>query len=294
MSSDKVKLIGGRDSSPGRYYAGRHVVGLGIVQIILGCLAVAAQIAIRVIKDNNRYTHTFENFDDLGVSQGFWCGVAFILCGSIGIVAGKRRTAPWIVAFLSLCILVCFFSAALIGLSTVNAVMFVKVFEFDSVYVYRNVPCDSIRNSGSDYYWYGGPSADTGYYNGNGNYEDTGRYNTKPIDGDYWQNYYSGYYGSDSLPCGIWDINAPLFIFYSMSLLMGCLGIINSILTVIAATLSCVPLCCRPKLDDEESSHDRLLGSSTQMEGEAGPLPAKVPPPQTSFNIYVTDGISNI
>lgn len=64
---------------------------------------------------------------------------------------------------------------------------------------------------------------------------------------------------------------------FSMNLLMGALGIISAILSVVAATLSCVPLCCDPLKQQEKEDRAKLLDVTSQ-EQEAGPLPVKVAP----------------
>jgi len=57
-----------------------------------------------------------------------------------------------------------------------------------------------------------------------------------------------------------------------MSLLMGVLGILSAVLAVVAATLSCVPLCCDPlkKLQKIQRDQEQL--------DHAGPLPIKSVP----------------
>jgi len=59
---------------------------------------------------------------------------------------------------------------------------------------------------------------------------------------------------------------------------MGLVGILNAILSVIAATLSCVPLCCDPYKQQEKDERAKQLLTVTSQEHEAGPLPVKVAP----------------
>jgi len=78
-----------------------------------------------------------------------------------------------------------------------------------------------------------------------------------------------------------------------MNLLMGVLGIIFAILTVVSATLSCIPLCCDPlKQQEKDEGNKQLLGvtSQEQEQEEAGPLPVKVAP----IFIVAAEGSSHI
>ena len=359
------------------------IKGLAITQIVMGCLAVAAQIVILALY------HQFFN----AISQGIWCGIAFIVCGIIGIVASKKATKPWIITHLVLCVAICLFSACIIALSALTA-----AYNYGSLYTYQpcyyhpqyypeyaalNVPGRSaappppvlgphgsltaspgesatvkpstksttmsfaeemlkddypdawdvstarptmkpasrsttgiIGDTSRDYtdhfdddvpeaggyihtpnyptydtypYYNTYPSYDTYnsyYYNTyptydtypyyTGQYFDTHPYNTYPNTGSYWDSYY--YYYS-RYPCyGANVLNVPWVVQFSMSLLMCLLGLISAVLAVVAATLSCVPLCCDPlaKIQDSKQSHD--WSGDSHVTAQADPLPIKVIP----------------
>jgi len=235
--SDEEKLVGpSKARGPIKYFSGRAAVGLGSVQIVLGALAIIAQIVILVVY-NVFYT---------AISQGIWCGVAFIVCGTIGVIAGKRRTFPWVVAQLVFCILVCLFAAAIIALSAMTS-----VYRYGAAYTY--VPCQS-----------------TGYYSHYQSGEQLG--GQKHINNLYWNNYY---YGSGGKPCTGpgFILNVPWVVQFSLNLVMGCLGIVSVIVAIVAATLSCAPLCCNPE-QPEKSKKAPLAAPEVTM---AEALPEKTP-----------------
>jgi len=233
--SDEENLVASnKPRGPIKYFSGRAAVGLGSAQIVFGVLTIIAQIVILRVYD------VFSN----AISQGIWCGVAFIVCGTIGVIAGKRRTFPWVVAQLVFCILVCLFAAAIIALSALTS-----VYHYGSAYTY--VPCQS-----------------TGY---NSHYN-SGTGGQKHINNLYWNNYY---YGSGGQPCtgAGFVLNVPWVVQFSLNLIMGCLGILSAIVAIVAATLSCAPLCCNPeKLDKPKKA--QVTASEEIM---AAPLPEKVP-----------------
>jgi len=235
QTDEETLVASNKRGGPIKYFSGRAAVGLGSAQIVFGVLTIIAQIVILRVYD------VFSN----AISQGIWCGVAFIVCGTIGVIAGKRRTFPWGVAQLVFCILVCLFAAAIIALSALTS-----VYHYGSAYTY--VPCQS-----------------TGYYS---HYNSGGTGGQKHINNLYWNNYY---YGSGGQPCTGpgFILNVPWVVQFSLNLIMGCLGILSAVLAIVAATLSCAPLCCNPdQLDKPKKA--KLAASEETM---AEPLPEKVP-----------------
>jgi hypothetical protein len=235
QTDEETLVASNKRGGPIKYFSGRAAVGLGSAQIVFGVLTIIAQIVILRVYD------VFSN----AISQGIWCGVAFIVCGTIGVIAGKRRTFPWVVAQLVFCILVCLFAAAIIALSALTS-----VYHYGSAYTY--VPCQS-----------------TGYYS---HYNSGGTGGQKHINNLYWNNYY---YGSGGQPCTGpgFILNVPWVVQFSLNLIMGCLGILSAVLAIVAATLSCAPLCCNPdQLDKPKKA--KLAASEETM---AEPLPEKVP-----------------
>lgn len=241
-----------------KHFSGRAVKNLGIAQIVFGCLVIAAQIVILAI-----YNIFFNS-----ISQGIWCGGAFIFVGAIGIVAGKRRTLPWVIAHLVFCILVCVFCAAVMGLSALNS-----AYAFGSPYHYMY----SCGGSTGSYY-----PGNTGGYPGSytGGYEDMGR----NLNDDYWATYYSsGYYMGQQHqePCyGRYELDVRWVVQFAMNLLMIVLGLVNTIVVIVAATLSCAPLCCNPEEPEEEhkeTAMKQLLNGEVEVDHKNYPslaLPA--------------------
>jgi hypothetical protein len=221
LPSDKAQLLraDGRKKEV-RFFSGKAAVGLGATIISFGIIVIAAQITILAL-----YNLFFTN-----ISQGLWCGAVFILTGVIGVVAGKRRTGPWVIAFIVFCIFVCLFAGVLIGLSAVSSV-FSTV--FGTVYIYQN-PCGHqvprFPPSMPDPHYY------TGYYNG-----------------------YAGYmnsYGSR----GCYALNVPWAVQFSMNIIMAAFGVFTAIIAIIACTLSCAPICCNPeKKEEEDDTHPSHL-----------------------------------
>jgi hypothetical protein len=271
MADDKEKLVkDSLSSNPGGIYAGRHVLRLGVTQIVIGCLVIAAQIVVFSVY--NLYLFSF-------ISHGIWCGAAFFVCGVIGILAGKRRTTCLITSHLVLCILACIFSGAIISLSALTS-----VYNYGSPYTYHSdpVPCFQPNN-----------------YLPRHNHEYPGLEPTTPpsyLGDDYWNSYYNGYgsYGA-RYPCynGHYVINDPWVIQFTMNLFMGTMGIINAILSLVAGTLSCVPLCCDPFKQQLKDDHKKqLLNVTSQEQEQAGPLPVKVAP--SDVIIVASQGSSHI
>jgi len=276
MAADKEQLVpGDTGSNLKRSYAGRSVLRLGVTQIVLGLLVIAAQIVVLAV-----YNIFFNS-----ISQGIWCGVAFIVCGVIGIVAGKRRTSRWITAHLVLCIFACIFAFAIIALSALTS-----VYNYGSPYTYMSDPCPvPMDYIPSHHHHDPNDMAPVPQVPGDGM--------APPVD-DYWNSYYYGYGPrGERYPCysnGHYVINVPWVVQFSMNLFMGVAGIINAILSVVAATLSCYPLCCDPfKQQKKDDRQKKLLAvTSQEQEQEAEPLPVKVVP--SDFIVMATEGSSHI
>jgi len=224
------------------YFPARAVRGLAVTQIMFGCVVIIAQIVVLAV-----YNLFFNH-----VSQGIWCGVAFIVCGTFGIVSARRRTVPWMVAHLTLCIIICLFCAAIIALSALTSVYY-----FGSLYTYQYQPCPG--NDGFPMYYGTGPSG-PGYYDTPGGTSEN----------DYWGRYYStgGFQGPSQyypgqggqLCFGRYVINIPWIVQFTMNILMGLIGIINAIVSVVAATLSCSTFCYNKARKEEKKE---LINSSS-------------------------------
>jgi len=267
-SEDKAQLLkDGGGPKRVRYFSGRAAVGLGATLISFGLIVIAAQIAVLVV-----YRVFFHD-----IAQGLWCGVAFILTGTVGIIAGKRRTSPWIIAHLVLCIIVCLFAASLIGLSAIATVMNSV---FGSAYTYKN-PCSGqiapVNQAGYTSGYTGGyytgyyTSYYTSYYTGGYGTGSTGSTGSSGTGhwtsgwtslwtgywtGSYYTSYYSGYSGYFSRfgNTGCYVLNVPWVVQFSMNVIMASFGIFSAIIAIIAGTLSCAPICCNPdKKRDIES-----------------------------------------
>lgn len=210
-----------------KHFSGRAVMSLGIAQVVFGLLVIGAQIVILAL-----YNIFFNS-----ISQGIWCGGAFIFCGAFAIVAGKRRTLPWVIVHLVFCILVCIFCAAVMGLSALNA-----AYEFGSPYHYV-YPCTGSTGGTGGYY--------PGTY-GSGNYY-SGGYGMG-VD-DYWNSYYN----PPQPPCyGKYVLDTMWVVQFSMNLLMILLGLVYTVVVIVSATLSCAPLCCNPE-DNEEYKKETCM-----------------------------------
>jgi len=229
-------------------FPARAVRGLAATQIVFGCLVIIAQVVVLAV-----YSLFFNH-----ISQGIWCGIAFVVCGAFGVVSARKRTLPWVVTHLTLCIIVCLFCAAIITLSALTAVYY-----FGSMYTYQSRPCPG--NNGFPMF-YGTGSSGTGYYYSPSG--DTGGY----PDDDFWgrfynsmgfdspNQYYAGYGGE---PCfGHYVINIPWIVQFSMNLLMGFLGIMTAIVSIVAATLSCAPICYY-RASKHDDSKDNLIDDTT-------------------------------
>jgi len=246
MAVTRERLCNSRSCSaaPVEYFPPRAVRGLAIAQIAFGIVVIIAQIVVLSV-----YNLFFNH-----ISQGIWCGLAFIVCGAFGIVSGKFRTVPWIVTHLILCILICVFSAAIIVLSALTAVYY-----FGSMYTYQYRPCPG--NNGFPMF-YGTGFTGPGYYNSP---------NMEGYENDFWGLYYSAgtpvqaYMGQGKgQPCfGHYVISIPWVVQFTMNMLLGCLGIINAIVSIVAATLSCGPVCCynRKKEDEDKENLIDCFGS---------------------------------
>jgi hypothetical protein len=223
-----------------KHFSGRAVMSLGIAQVVFGLLVIGAQIVILAL-----YNIFFNS-----ISQGIWCGGAFIFCGAFAIVAGKRRTLPWVIVHLVFCILVCFFCAAVMGLSALNA-----AYEFGSPYRYI-YPCSHSTDGTGSYY----PG---NYYppgHGDDGLEHTGPVGTSYGSGNYYSggygtggdDYWNAYYQMPPQPCyGKYVLDTMWVVQFSMNLLMMLLGLVYTVVVIVSATLSCAPLCCNPE-DNEE------------------------------------------
>lgn len=257
-------------------FSGRAARRLGVTQIVLGCLCVCAQIALLAVYKLD-YTVRF-----LSNCQGIWCGIAFIIVGVFGIVAGKLRRKPWIIVYLVLCIVVCFFTAALISLSAL-----MSAYNYGPLYLYKLRHCshhhhhdrqfgDATSKPSSVDYWSG--YYDTGYY-GTG-YYGTGYYDTGYYGGseDYWSSYYPDR-RSSSHCSGYYAINVPWVVQFSMNLLMILLGLISAVVAIVSATLSCAPFCCIPLPDTEGQSLTGQDNEGSELDtAQASSLPNKTPP----------------
>lgn len=293
-----------------KYFSGRAALGLGVTLIVFGLIVIAAQITIIAVYKVNLSA----------LSQGIWCGTAFVLSGVFGIVAGKRRTVAWVVAHMIICIIATIFAGAVIALSGLS-----MAYSPGQPYNYQSWPCagstgsygssGSNGYSGTGYYYTGNTgstfysyytSGMTGYwtnYNtgsigapitlGNGGlltpYNETTawvQYFTGYLTG-YYTQYYNGY-GSDYYgPTGCYVMNVPWIVQFSMNIIMGVLGIICAILTVIAATLSCAPLCCSPTNNEsQEKNWKAPLMSPAYIEAPPYILPISGAP---DVRIGVTD-----
>lgn len=227
--------------SPVKYFPARAVRGLAITQIVFGCVVIIAQIIILAL-----YNLFFTS-----ISQGIWCGVAFVVCGAFGVVSSKYRTFPWVVTHLVLCIIICVFCAAIVGLSALTAVYY-----FGSPYTYQSRPCP-VSNFYLSSNWHAPGDNSVPRDNLLGD----------QLENDYWLTYYStGYHQADGNPAiepcfGHYVINIPWIVQFAMNLLMGCLGVINAIVSIIAATLSCAPVCCY--LDKKKEDEEQLIENSS-------------------------------
>lgn len=126
-------------------YRHRRSSGLGVTQIVLGCLCIlfnAVSLAI-----GSFYSLSF-------VGHGFWCGILFIITGSFGVSAGVNKTKCKIVAYMVLCVISACFTVALLFCGIIGSIMASTYADYDDCrhygynyydYHYRYNPCTNVR-----------------------------------------------------------------------------------------------------------------------------------------------------
>ena len=88
----------------------RAVQGLAVAELLLGLAGIASHVALLLL-------------DQLGIGEGFFCGVLFLAAGLAGLASVHKSSACKISAFMVLNILASVFSAILLVVSSVRVVI---------------------------------------------------------------------------------------------------------------------------------------------------------------------------
>jgi len=86
---------------------------LSIIQIILGIISILAQSILIMIYYSARHSYA-------GIGEGIFCGIFFIIAGTLGIVAARKPSTCGISAFMVLSIIASLFSAVLLIMSSIK------------------------------------------------------------------------------------------------------------------------------------------------------------------------------
>jgi len=96
--------------------------GLSNAQITLGAISIFSQILIIILASiyPSRSYYSYENI--CGIGEGIYCGVFFVIAGSLGLLASRKASNCNISAFLTLSIIAAVFGALQVSLASVNLI----------------------------------------------------------------------------------------------------------------------------------------------------------------------------
>jgi len=103
-------------------FAKKTAKGLSIAQITLGATSIFSQILIIILSSiyPSRSYYSYENI--CGIGEGIYCGVFFVIAGSLGLLASRKASNCNISAFLTLSIIAAVFGALQVSLASVNLI----------------------------------------------------------------------------------------------------------------------------------------------------------------------------
>lgn len=116
----KVYVVVDKDRKDNRF-AKKTAKGLSITQITLGATSILSQILLILLASLYPSRSGYYDYENIaGIGEGIYCGVFFVIAGSLGLLASRKPSNCNISAFMTLSILAAIFSAVQISVASVN------------------------------------------------------------------------------------------------------------------------------------------------------------------------------